>query len=353
MLIRGKKTQEYLYYPYGETWVVEDTTQDEITRLFTGQEYDKETGLYYYNARYYDPHIGVFMRPDPMMEGLNHYAYANWNPIRYNDPTGLSAGSAGATSSSSNSNSSGSTASCSGMAAGMGIGGPSASNTSASNASQDGMGVGIPPNWWRPNDPGQGILNTEQQKAKANKSVNYVQNQVKQNEQKYLEKYCSNKNQVTEKDVTTKVNLVDWSLIEGAVRGLCYFLHKLVYPGVEADNPFMVEAEPKEEPPFVIGIMPYFGDLVYDGKLLSTSKYIQEEIYNARYGLFYKKNTMEGLFHVTKNDIVPLNEIPLGAIYNKVYNKNGNIIGGIIIEGEVKGGAISDYINIWNGMHKK
>jgi len=178
----GDKTQEYLYYPYGETWVVEDTTQDEITRLFTGQEYDKETGLYYYNARYYDPHISIFTRPDPMMEGLNHYAYANWNPIRYNDPTGLSVGSAGATSSNSG-GSTGSTASCSGMATGTGIGGPSASNTSASNASQDGMGVSRPPNWWRPNDLNQGRT-TEQQKAKANESVKNVDQNNKSNDNK-------------------------------------------------------------------------------------------------------------------------------------------------------------------------
>ena len=29
------------------------------------------------------------IRPDPAMSGLNHYAYANCNPIMYNDPTGL------------------------------------------------------------------------------------------------------------------------------------------------------------------------------------------------------------------------------------------------------------------------
>ncbi len=45
--------------------------------------------MYYYNARYYDPHLGSFLTPDPGMSGLNHYAYANSNPIRYTDPTGL------------------------------------------------------------------------------------------------------------------------------------------------------------------------------------------------------------------------------------------------------------------------
>ena len=31
-------------------------------RLFTGQRFDAATGLYYYNARYYDPTIGSFGR---------------------------------------------------------------------------------------------------------------------------------------------------------------------------------------------------------------------------------------------------------------------------------------------------
>ena len=58
-------------------------------RFFTNQQYDKESGLYYYNARYYDPHLGSFITPDPAMDGINHYSYCNANPIKYTDPTGL------------------------------------------------------------------------------------------------------------------------------------------------------------------------------------------------------------------------------------------------------------------------
>jgi RHS repeat-associated protein len=35
---------------------------------FTGREFDLETGLYYYRARYYDPHLGRFLQEDPMLQ---------------------------------------------------------------------------------------------------------------------------------------------------------------------------------------------------------------------------------------------------------------------------------------------
>jgi|GEM_PF-3167751 len=88
----GEKFQEYKYYPYGELWVEDETVNDEdITKLYTGHEYDEESGLYYMKERYYNPKTGVFMRPDPALSGLNHYAYANCNPMLYNDPTGKDA----------------------------------------------------------------------------------------------------------------------------------------------------------------------------------------------------------------------------------------------------------------------
>ncbi|MBN2526748.1 MAG: RHS repeat-associated core domain-containing protein [Deltaproteobacteria bacterium] len=58
-------------------------------RKFTNQIYDEETGLYYFNARYYDPKNGVFISPDPAMDGLNHYVYAKGNPLIFTDLTGL------------------------------------------------------------------------------------------------------------------------------------------------------------------------------------------------------------------------------------------------------------------------
>ncbi len=46
-------------------------------------------GQYYYNARWYDPSIGRITTEDPMRDGLNWYAYANNNPLKFVDPSGL------------------------------------------------------------------------------------------------------------------------------------------------------------------------------------------------------------------------------------------------------------------------
>ncbi len=59
---------------------------------FTGREWDPETGLYYYRARYYDPRLGRFVSEDPirLSGGLNFFAYVSNNPILRTDPLGLS-----------------------------------------------------------------------------------------------------------------------------------------------------------------------------------------------------------------------------------------------------------------------
>ena len=59
-------------------------------RLFQGRDLDKETGLYYFKNRYYDPENGRFITRDPAEDGLNLYAFVNNNPINFMDPQGLS-----------------------------------------------------------------------------------------------------------------------------------------------------------------------------------------------------------------------------------------------------------------------
>ena len=57
--------------------------------LYTGQQYDQETGQYYLRARYYNPVIGRFMQEDTYRgDGLNLYAYCANNPVMYYDPSG-------------------------------------------------------------------------------------------------------------------------------------------------------------------------------------------------------------------------------------------------------------------------
>jgi len=58
---------------------------------FTGREWDEETGLYYYRARYYDPKIGRFITRDPIRfrsGDVNPYRYVGNNPVNWIDPWG-------------------------------------------------------------------------------------------------------------------------------------------------------------------------------------------------------------------------------------------------------------------------
>jgi RHS repeat-associated protein len=58
---------------------------------YTGREWDAETGLYYYRARYYDPKIGRLLSEDPIefKGGINFYTYVGSNPTSVVDPYGL------------------------------------------------------------------------------------------------------------------------------------------------------------------------------------------------------------------------------------------------------------------------
>ena len=47
------------------------------------------TGLYYFNARWYDPKLGKFITEDPARDGINWYVYVLNNPLRFIDPSGL------------------------------------------------------------------------------------------------------------------------------------------------------------------------------------------------------------------------------------------------------------------------
>lgn len=63
---------------------------------YTGREPDA-SGLMFYRARYYQPGTGRFASRDPLglAGGINPYAYADGNPVLFNDPDGLLATQAG------------------------------------------------------------------------------------------------------------------------------------------------------------------------------------------------------------------------------------------------------------------
>jgi RHS repeat-associated protein len=82
------------YTAWGEVRYNWGSTPTDYT--YTGQYSNvPEFGLYYYNARWYDPQLGRFAQADTIIpeqsqgvQAWDRYAYTNNNPLRYTDPTG-------------------------------------------------------------------------------------------------------------------------------------------------------------------------------------------------------------------------------------------------------------------------
>lgn len=62
----------------------------EFNGRMPGQQFDAETGLFYNNARYYDPAGGRYISSDPigLAGGLGTYGYVGANPLAATDPSG-------------------------------------------------------------------------------------------------------------------------------------------------------------------------------------------------------------------------------------------------------------------------
>ena len=78
-----------VYGPYGNNPYSKGTIT--TPKGYTGQYNDSLTQLDYFNARYYDPVVGVFLSADTVqgnMQAMNPYAYVNGNPETHNDPSG-------------------------------------------------------------------------------------------------------------------------------------------------------------------------------------------------------------------------------------------------------------------------
>ncbi len=91
--LNGLPYEFFLNLPFGETMAEQHSqTEDYINRWkFTGHELDRETGLYYAGARYYDPKISIWLSVDPFAEEYPNwtpYNYTLQNPVNYIDPNG-------------------------------------------------------------------------------------------------------------------------------------------------------------------------------------------------------------------------------------------------------------------------
>jgi RHS repeat-associated protein len=66
--------------------------------MFTGRQFDEETGLYFYRARSYDPREGRFLQRDPLeyVDSMNLYEYVLDRPTYAVDPSGNQAAGLGA-----------------------------------------------------------------------------------------------------------------------------------------------------------------------------------------------------------------------------------------------------------------
>ena len=114
----GNPYERIEYTPYGEMWIEirEDANTKDLNYIpyrFTSKEWDSETGLYSFPARYFEPKLSRWMSADPagfelmnpmeedregklkprqgysMIESVNWYAYTSNNPVKYVDPTGM------------------------------------------------------------------------------------------------------------------------------------------------------------------------------------------------------------------------------------------------------------------------
>src|SRR5262249_18725114 len=89
----GEVYQHLEYFPYGDAFIDEHGNQERTRYLYNGKEFDDETSLYYYGARYYDPRTSVWESTDPLINKDNNmspYVYCKDNPIKMTDPDGKS-----------------------------------------------------------------------------------------------------------------------------------------------------------------------------------------------------------------------------------------------------------------------
>ena len=84
-------TQYDAYLPYGELLVDEHSSSEDLPYKFNGKQFDEETGLYYYGARYMNPMASIWYGVDPLAEKFPvyfGYSYCYGNPTVFIDYKG-------------------------------------------------------------------------------------------------------------------------------------------------------------------------------------------------------------------------------------------------------------------------
>lgn len=87
----GNIVAEYKYDPFGKIVKISGSFATNNPIRFSSEYYDSETGLIYFNYRYYSPQLGRWLSRDPLGEngGINLYAYVGNSPISRFDLLGL------------------------------------------------------------------------------------------------------------------------------------------------------------------------------------------------------------------------------------------------------------------------
>jgi RHS repeat-associated protein len=84
----GALAETYTYDSFGNTVASSGTLRNYFQ--YTGREFDAETSLYFYRARYYDQNTGRFLSEDPddFASGIDFYTYVSNQPTDLIDPSG-------------------------------------------------------------------------------------------------------------------------------------------------------------------------------------------------------------------------------------------------------------------------
>ncbi|MFZ0819220.1 MAG: RHS repeat-associated core domain-containing protein [Candidatus Acidiferrales bacterium] len=88
----GTLAQSYTYDSFANTTASTGTLSNPFR--YTAREFDNETGLYFFRARYFDPQVGRFISEDPIgfSGDINVYRYSFNSPVNLDDPSGLAPG---------------------------------------------------------------------------------------------------------------------------------------------------------------------------------------------------------------------------------------------------------------------